>query len=98
MRDAFAAFPGQDVEAFAATQQIRPSHMARRQKAGKKIREGGTILLPGSSPAAGIRFCCTVRSEPRSICLTLGREAYRLGSQSECFEIGRASCGERVCT
>src|SRR3546814_10077320 len=35
---------------------------ARRGRSGKtKRRKGGTILLPGSSPAAGIRFCC--RSE-----------------------------------
>src|SRR3546814_2680613 len=63
----------------AADARSRPAASKHRHKR----RKGGTILLPGSSPAAGIRFCCLVRSEPRSICLTLGREAYRLGSKSE---------------
>src|SRR3546814_3452203 len=67
----------------AADARSRPAASKHRHKR----RKGGTILLPGSSPAAGIRFCCPVRSEPRSICLTLGREAYRLGSKSECFVI-----------
>jgi len=41
----------------------RPAHSVARRSA--PVGKGRGVLLPGPPGAAGIRFCCPVRPEPR---------------------------------